>query len=108
MGWVGNLLIALVYIILCFPVPLGTSPLSLMAGYLYGMLGGYFTLSFAAIVGCALSFICCRQLFRARVEETIKTKPTLKAILKAVDKNGLKICLLMRCAPFFFGLQNGN
>jgi len=105
-GWWGNIVLILIYIVISFPVPIGTSPLALCCGFLYGIGLGFATISIGSMLGSILSFWVCRKMFKEWVEKEIKSKPTLIAIMKAVETNSFKICFMVRSAPIMFGIQN--
>jgi uncharacterized membrane protein YdjX (TVP38/TMEM64 family) len=107
LGWIGNLLFIIVYTIVSFPVPIGTTPFILIAGFLYGVIVGFITVTIGAMIGAAISFVVCRRVLASWVErKLVQRQQVFGTIVRAIEKHAFKICLMMRMAPIPFGLQN--
>jgi len=105
-GLIGNLFLILFYLITSFPVPMGTSPLALAAGFLYGITLGLFTVTVGSIVGAIISFWACRKIFSDWVSLRVRSNQGLMAVMAAVEKHAFKMCFFVRMSPIPFGMQN--
>jgi len=107
LGWIGNFIFIMIYLVASFPVPMGTSPLILIAGFLYGVIVGFITITIGSMVGAALSFVVCRKMLSHWVDQNIiQRRQFLVTMLKAIERHAFKICFLIRMAPIPFGVQN--
>lgn len=107
LGWIGNLLFIFIYLIVSFPVPIGTTPFILIAGFLYGWILGFLTVTIGSMIGAAVSFIVCRRMLASWVEQKlVQRQQMFVAIIRAIEKHAFKICFMVRMAPIPFGLQN--
>jgi len=105
-GFWGNILFITFYLITSFPVPMGTTPLALAAGFLYGIPIGFVTVTIGSVGGATLAFWVCKKYLAEWVAGKIKSNPGLLAVMKAVEKHSFKFCFFVRLSPIPFGLQN--
>jgi len=105
-GLWGNVVLVLAHVFLSFPVPMGTTPLAIATGFLYGLVKGYVTLILGALIGASVSFYVCRTTMRTWVEEQISLYPPLMSLMRAIDRHAFKVCVMLRSAPIPWGLQN--
>jgi len=105
-GLVGNLFLLLFYIVTSFPIPMGTTPLALSAGFLYGLPLGFFTVTVGSVLGAVAAFWTCRKVFADWVTSKLKANPSLVALMTTVEKHSFKICFFVRLSPIPFGIQN--
>jgi uncharacterized membrane protein YdjX (TVP38/TMEM64 family) len=103
----GNILFILVFLIVGFPFALGYVPLSVVAGYLYGMVKGTITISIGAMCGASVAFWLCRTVTQNWMKRKLATNPKWHVFMLEVERNAWKITLLSRLLPFPFGLVNG-
>jgi len=106
LGLWGNFILIAAFIAISFPIPMGSTPLALSAGFLYGVFLGFLTTSVGAITGAALSFVLCRKWLKSCVQDKLNKQVAMTALMAAVNKHAFKICLLLRMAPIPLGLQN--
>jgi len=102
----GNVVIIILFIIISFPFMFGYIPLTVAAGYLYGMVWGTITISVGASLGCSITFWVCRKMGRDWVESKLMSNPKFNFFMNGVESNAWKISLLSRLLPFPFGLVN--
>lgn len=81
-------------------------PLTLLAGFTFGWLGGLASVMFGVGIGAAFGFLCVRFLARGAVARKIEEHPQFRAIDSAIAKDGWKIVGLLRMCPVPFGLTN--
>jgi len=105
-GLWGNFILIVMLIFTSFPVPMGSTPLALSAGFLYGVILGFITASFGAILGSAISFLACRKWLKSCVQDKLNKQVAMTALMTAVNKHAFKICFMMRMAPIPLGIQN--
>jgi transmembrane protein 64 len=105
-GKVGWVVMALLFVIASFPVPLGTTPLILGSGFLWDMTTGYLVVTTGSMVGASLAFVVCRRMFSKSLAKRLEESPALSAAVKAVDRHAVKLCIFIRFMPIPFGLQN--
>ncbi len=106
LGIWGPILFALAYI-LAVLLMLPASPLTLTAGALFGLTGGFAITSASSTLGAALTFLIARYLARERVVRWLTRSPKFTAIDRAVSTGGWRIVGLLRLSPAVpFNLQN--
>lgn len=81
-------------------------PLTLLAGFTFGWLGGLTAVMIGIAIGSAFGFLAVRLLARGAVTKKIERHPQFKAIDGAIAKDGWKIVGLLRMCPVPFGLTN--
>ena len=81
-------------------------PLTLLAGFTFGWLGGLGAVMIGIAIGAAFGFLAVRLLARGAVARKIEGHPQFKAIDGAIAKDGWKIVGLLRMCPVPFGLTN--
>lgn len=96
-GWV---VYALVYAA-CVVGFVPASILTLGAGALYGVWVGVAVVLMGATLGAALAFLLARTLLRDRIEQMTRDNARVRALDRAIAKEGAKIVLLVRLAPVF-------
>ena len=105
LGAVGVALFVGIYVVVT--VVLGPAwALTLVAGLAYGFWGIPLVVAAATLAAC-VAFLIGRNLARERVTKMVDDNDRLKALNKAVSKEGWKVVGLLRLSPVFpFGLQN--
>ena len=73
--------------------------LAIAAGVLFGLAWGSFLTVAGAILTAALNFLTARTLLRTRIEKMLQGHPKLRAIQSAVNREGLRLQLLLRLSP---------
>lgn len=105
-GWPGYVLFAGVYIIASLLLAPGAL-LTIAAGLSFGWSGGLAIVALAASLAAMLAFALGRYLFRAQIESLMEGRPRLKALDRAVARQGWKAVLLLRLSGLVpFNLQS--
>jgi uncharacterized membrane protein YdjX (TVP38/TMEM64 family) len=106
MGDVGVLYFGLIYVvaeILAIPA----FPLTLSAGYLFGLNTGVAIVLFSATIAACIAFFIGKTILRSWVETIINGNPKLAKIDRAIGERGFKLLLLLRLSPIFpFAISN--
>lgn len=75
--------------------------LTLVAGFLFGVLKGTIVVSLGSTAGATAAFVVARRFGHPFVARRIAGRPMLAAIGRAVETEGFKIVLLTRLSPVF-------
>ena len=82
-------------------------PLTLGAGFLFGLWRGVLLVSAASTVAAALAFLIARYFARAAVERLARRDARFTAIDGAIGREGWKVVALLRLSPLVpFSLSN--
>jgi len=82
------------------------APFTIGAGLIYGFWGFPLALV-SATVGASLAFLVSRHLVRGRVAGVVASRPSLRAVDRAVAEEGWRVVGLLRLSPLVpFNLQN--
>jgi uncharacterized membrane protein YdjX (TVP38/TMEM64 family) len=81
-------------------------PLTILAGFTFGMWGGMLAVYTGITISATFGFLFARYLARGAVAEQIEGHPKFKAIDGAIAKEGWKIVGLLRMCPVPLGLTN--
>ncbi len=100
MGMWGPLLVGAVYVLAAILFLPGW-PLTLGAGFVFGVVVGTITVSLASTLGASAAFLLGRTLARDWVQHKIARSPKFQALDKAVKQKGFLIVLLVRLSPVF-------
>jgi uncharacterized membrane protein YdjX (TVP38/TMEM64 family) len=105
-GKAGILMFALAYVaatLLFVPTWIFT----IVAGAVFGMAWGFALVIGTAVTSATLAFVVARYVLRERARRIFARHKVLKAVDKAVRKEGWKVIALMRLSPLVpFGVQN--
>ena len=83
------------------------SVLTLAAGAIFGLVWGTAYVMVGATIGASLAFLVARYIARGTIENRFQGNKRFVAIDRAVERQGLKIVLLLRLSPVFpFNLLN--
>jgi uncharacterized membrane protein YdjX (TVP38/TMEM64 family) len=106
MGPAGPLYFGIIYLVAeILAVP--ATPLTLSAGYLFGLTQGVGVVLLAATIAASISFYLGKTFLRSYVEEALQDNPKFAKIDKAIARDGFKLLLLVRLSPIFpFALSN--
>ncbi|KAF9425565.1 hypothetical protein BGZ94_007422 [Podila epigama] len=77
-----------------------------MSGYVYGFAYGFLIAYSSALLGSVACFYLGRRYFKKQVRTLMAKNQSMKSIVKAVEKRGFKLLLLIRLAPYPFNLLN--
>lgn len=100
LGIAGILLFAAVYVIAAVAFVPG-SALTLAAGAIFGLPGGFIVVSLSATIAAAISFLIARHLARGAVHQMAAGSPTFAAVDAAIGEGGWRIVLMLRLVPVF-------
>ncbi|KAG0368214.1 hypothetical protein BGZ54_002452 [Gamsiella multidivaricata] len=106
LGQAGPLIIMLGLFLTSFPPLVGYSSLVTMSGYVYGFWFGLLIAYSSALLGSITCFYLCRKWFKVQVRALMAKKQSMKSVVKAVEKRGFKLMLLIRLAPYPFNVMN--
>lgn len=106
MGTAGMLLYGAFYVVAALLFAPGV-PLTLAAGFLFGVGRGLVLVSAASTAAAAIAFLLARRLARSRVERLARRNARFAAIDRAIAREGWKVIVLLRLSPLLpFGLSN--
>lgn len=106
LGPSGPLYFGIIYLVAeILAVP--ATPLTLSAGYLFGLTQGTLVVLLAATLAASVSFVVGKTVLRGWVEDILEEKPEFRKLDKAVGQQGFQLLLLVRLSPIFpFALSN--
>lgn len=99
-GAVGVVLFFVAYVVSTVAFLPG-SILTLAAGFAYGPFWGLAVASPASVAGATCAFVLGRTVLRGWAERKVGESPRVRAIDTAVEREGLKLVLLLRLSPVF-------
>lgn len=106
LGPAGPLYFGLIYLvaeILAIPA----TPLTLSAGYLFGLTTGVSVVLVSATIAASVAFVIGKTFLRQWVEGVLEENPKFAKLDRAIGKEGFKLLLLVRLSPVFpFALSN--
>ena len=83
------------------------SPVTVLAGFVFGPLWGVFYASVASIISVSIAFLIARYVARDLVEGWVKDNAQFRRIDEQVEEQGWRILMFTRLVPIFpFNLQN--
>ena len=83
------------------------SPVTVLAGFVFGPLWGVFYASVASIISVSIAFLIARYVARDLVEGWVKDNTQFRKIDEQVEEQGWRILMFTRLVPIFpFNLQN--
>jgi uncharacterized membrane protein YdjX (TVP38/TMEM64 family) len=98
-GAMGYVLYALGYGLIALVLP--GSVLTIGAGAIFGIVGGTIVVLAGATLTATIAFILARTVLRRRIERITAKNPKFKAVDQAIEREGIKIVLLVRLAAVF-------
>jgi uncharacterized membrane protein YdjX (TVP38/TMEM64 family) len=106
MGPAGVLYFGMFYF-LAEVLAIPATPLTMSAGYLFGLPQGVAVVLAAATAAAAIAFVIGKTFLRSWVEGILEENPKFAKIDEAVGQEGFKLLLLVRLSPIFpFALSN--
>lgn len=81
-------------------------PLTLLAGFTFGFVGGLTAIMFGIALASAFGFLFARYVARATVARQMENYPRFHSMDRAIAKEGWKIVGLLRMCPVPFGITN--
>lgn len=81
-------------------------PLTLLAGFTFGLAGGLIAVMFGITLASAFGFLFARYAARGAVARQMEHYPRFHAMDRAIAKDGWKIVGLLRMCPVPFGVTN--
>ncbi|KAI9033829.1 snare associated Golgi protein-domain-containing protein [Phycomyces nitens] len=106
MGTSGYLLIAGLIFLSAFPPMLGYGTYQTLSGFTFGFARGFPISYFGALFGAVSCFLISRIWLKDRVRRFMAGYPNLQAVVKAVEKKGFKLFILIRLSPYPFNMLN--
>lgn len=100
LGAVGPVVFILGYALMTVAL-IPAALLTMGAGTVFGLLPGLCYSLLGASLGAAAAFLTARYCTRSLIEERVRSSRRFRAIDRAVAKEGLKICMLLRLSPIF-------
>ena len=83
------------------------SPVTVLAGFVFGPFWGVFYASVASIISVSMAFLVARYVARDLVEGWVKDNAQFRKIDEQVEEQGWRILMFTRLVPIFpFNLQN--
>ena len=83
------------------------SPVTVLAGFVFGPLWGILYASIASIISVSVAFLIARYVARDLVERWVKDNAQFRKIDEQVEAEGWRILMFTRLVPIFpFNLQN--
>jgi uncharacterized membrane protein YdjX (TVP38/TMEM64 family) len=83
------------------------SPVTILAGFIFGPVWGVFYASIASIISVSVAFLIARYVARDLVEGWVKDNAQFRKIDEQVEEQGWRILMFTRLVPIFpFNLQN--
>ena len=83
------------------------TPVTVLAGFIFGPLWGVFYASVASIISVSVAFLIARYVARDLVEGWVKDNAQFRKIDEQVEEQGWRILMFTRLVPIFpFNLQN--
>ncbi|KAI9307423.1 snare associated Golgi protein-domain-containing protein, partial [Cunninghamella echinulata] len=102
----GYLLISFLIFLSAFPPMIGYGTYQTLSGFTFGFAKGYPISYFSALFGAIACFMISRRWLKKWVQHTMAKYPNLEAVVKAVEKRGFKLFVLIRLSPYPFNLLN--
>ncbi|KAI9274378.1 snare associated Golgi protein-domain-containing protein [Phascolomyces articulosus] len=106
MGASGYLLLGLLIFLSGFPPMIGYGLYQTLSGFTFGFAAGFPLSYFSALAGAVSCFVISRMWFKDRVQRFMLDYPNLHAVVRAVEKSGFKLFLLIRISPYPFNILN--
>jgi uncharacterized membrane protein YdjX (TVP38/TMEM64 family) len=79
---------------------------AIAGGFIFGMGGGFLSLTLGTAAGAALNFLISRHLAREAVARRIGRHARFQLIDSAIGREGWRIIALLRFCPIPFGFSN--
>lgn len=95
LGWVLFVLVAMV----CTSVFVPDTVFAVMAGMLYGVLGGTVIITVAVFLTASVDFLLARRWLFGTVRRWLERQPRLAAIERAIHREGFRFQFLLRLTP---------
>uniref|UniRef100_A0A0B6ZRU6 VTT domain-containing protein n=1 Tax=Arion vulgaris TaxID=1028688 RepID=A0A0B6ZRU6_9EUPU len=103
---ISVLVLAALFIIICFPVAWGLSILMVTAGYLYGLMYGQLVVTVSLTIGLAMSTPIMRAMCSDYLWSLFYSRKTEVIMNVLSGPQGMRVIALTRLTPIPFGLQN--
>ncbi|KAG0169286.1 hypothetical protein DFQ30_003760 [Apophysomyces sp. BC1015] len=102
MGFGGYLLMSGLIFLSAFPPMIGYGTYQTLSGFSFGFVRGFVVSYFSALLGAIGCFLLARIWLKAYVQRFMESYPSLKAVVKAVEKKGFKATV---CSHTAFSLS---
>ncbi len=104
-GFAGVFIYGAVFAVVSI-VLLPVLPLTLLAGFTFGFVGGLISIMFGISLSAAFCFLFARYAARETVARQMENYPRFHAMDRAIAREGWKIVGLLRMCPVPFGITN--
>ncbi|KAI9497871.1 snare associated Golgi protein-domain-containing protein [Zychaea mexicana] len=106
MGASGYILLGFLIFLSGFPPMVGYGLYLTLSGFTFGFAAGFPLSYFSALAGAVACFVVSRLWLKDRVQRFMLRHPNLHAVVRAVEKSGFKMFLLIRLSPYPFNILN--
>ncbi|KAJ1557700.1 Tlg2-vesicle protein, partial [Cladochytrium tenue] len=107
LGAVGHLILTALVFLSSFPFLVGYGTLLVLSGFIFGFPSGIIPAYTGAVLGAVACFFIFRRWLGAYYRRLIlKHYPQFKAVEAAIETGGLKLMILIRLAPYPYGIMN--
>ncbi|KAF4550431.1 putative SNARE associated Golgi protein [Elsinoe fawcettii] len=104
---IGWLVLWLMVIAVSFPPMIGYSTCFTLGGFVFGVWKGWAIVASATVVGSTLSFLASRYILKDYVTRLTARDTRFKALSHVIEKDGLKLLVMIRLCPLPYSLSNG-
>ena len=105
LGWLGILAyIGLMVVVTLSMAPL--SPVSIAAGFIFGLRGGLIAVTLGTAAGAAINFLISRHVAREAISRRLAKNEKFQLIDEAIGREGWRVIALLRFCPLPFGFAN--
>ncbi|KAF2224044.1 hypothetical protein BDZ85DRAFT_182786, partial [Elsinoe ampelina] len=104
---VGWLILWLMVLAVSFPPMIGYSTCFTLGGFVFGVWKGWLIVASATVVGSTASFLVSRYFIKDYVTRLTARDTRFKALSHVIEKDGLKLLVMIRLCPLPYSLSNG-
>ncbi|RKP37241.1 snare associated Golgi protein-domain-containing protein, partial [Dimargaris cristalligena] len=102
----GAVIMTLFIFTTAFPPMMGYSTSVTLSGFAYGFPLGFLPAFIGALTGAIACFMLCRRYGKHHIQWVFNWNPHITAAVKAIEKKGFKLLLLIRISPYPFTIIN--
>ncbi|KAJ1926194.1 Tlg2-vesicle protein [Tieghemiomyces parasiticus] len=105
-GLIGAVIMTFFIFLTAFPPMMGYSTSVTLSGFAYGFPLGFIPAFVGALTGAIACFVLCRKYGQHHVQWVFNWNPHITAAVKAIERKGFKLLLLIRISPYPFTIIN--